>query len=409
VPPALALLDRLSGQLHLVLAHLGGGAGEIGWLQPEVRHDVCAGLRLIGVRHWQVSRAAWSALTAPPCRWSSCNPARKNGNSPVTPPPRSAGSANLADHERETAVDSFEIVVGVDGSPQADTAVRWAATRAQHTGARLRLLHTQVVPVPAPAMPLAAPAPYTADPQDYAAAGEAVLTAAATVAHNQASGIDVTTDLRVGGAAPVLIDASAEADLIVVGSRGLGGFAGLLLGSVSAQVSGHARCPVVVVHGQPSAAGPVVVGVDGSEPAAKALTFAFGEARRFGTGVIAVHAWSLPLPAGPAEAAAAARATGDDPARYRQAARQVLTDAVADCRRQHPDVPVDERLVEHSAAGALLEAAAEPAMIVVGSRGHGGFIGLLLGSTSHSVLHHATCPVAVVHAGQATQPGRGPS
>jgi nucleotide-binding universal stress UspA family protein len=304
-------------------------------------------------------------------------------------------------------VDNSEIVVGVDGSPQADTAVRWAASRARHTGARLRLLHAHVVPVPAPAMPLAAAATYSVNPQDYAAeAGEAVLAAAATVAHDRANGVDVITDLRVGGAAPVLIDASAEADLIVVGSRGLGGFTGLLLGSVSTQVSGHAHCPAVVVRGQATAAGPVVVGVDGSEPAAAALAFAFAEARRLGTGVIAVHAWSLPLPTGPADAVAVALASDDDRARYQQAARQVLTGALADCRQQYPDVPVDERLAEARAAGALLEAAAEPAMIVVGSRGHGGFTGLLLGSTSHAVLHHATCPVAVVHAGQATPHAR---
>jgi len=300
-------------------------------------------------------------------------------------------------------VDNAEIIVGVDGSPQADAAVRWAASRAQHTGARLRLLHAYVVPVPAPAMPLATANAYDVDPQGYTVeAGEAVLAAASTVAHNHASGIDVITDLRAGGAAPVLIDASTEADLIVLGSRGLGGFAGLLLGSVSTQVSGHAHCPTIVVHGQAHAAGPVVVGVDGSEPAAAAAAFAFTEASRLGTGVIAVHAWSLPLPTGPAEAVAVAMASGDDQIRYQQGARHILTDALADCRRQHPDVPVHERLTEAGAAEALLEAAAEPALIAVGSRGHGGFTGLLLGSTSHAVLHHASCPVAVVRADQAT-------
>nr|AGM21660.1 universal stress protein [Couchioplanes caeruleus] len=149
------------------------------------------------------------------------------------------------------------------------------------------------------------------------------------------------------------------------------------------------------------------MGVDGSEPARAALTFAFAEARRLGTTVIAVHAWSPALPTGPAEAAAAVLADDQARDRYQQAARQVLSDALADCRKQFPDVPVDERLVEAGPVGALLEAAAEPAMIVVGSRGHGGFTGLLLGSTSQAVLHHTTCPVAVIRDPwpKATMPG----
>jgi nucleotide-binding universal stress UspA family protein len=302
-------------------------------------------------------------------------------------------------------MDDNKIVVGVDGSPHADRAVRWAATRARHTGARLRLLHAYVVPVPAPAMPLAATtAGAVAPDDDLAKSGEAVLAAAADLARDHATGVDVSTELRVGGAAPALIDASADAGLVVVGSRGLGGFTGLLLGSVSVQVSAHAHCPTVVVRDQIPATGPVVVGVNDSEPARAALTFAFAEARSLGTTVIAVHAWSWPLPTGVGDAAAAALANDDARARYQQAARQILTDALTECRQQHPDVPVDERLTEADPAEALLEAAAEPAIVVVGSHGHGGFTGLLLASTSQSVLHHATCPVAVIHAGQAVPP-----
>jgi nucleotide-binding universal stress UspA family protein len=144
----------------------------------------------------------------------------------------------------------------------------------------------------------------------------------------------------------------------------------------------------------------IVVGVDGSEPAAAALAFAFTEAHRLDTAVVAVHAWSMSLPTGPAEAAVIAMAAGDDRARYQHRAQQVLSDAVAGHRQKYPDVPVTERLIDASPAGALLEAVAEPAMIVVGSRGHGGFTGLLLGSTSQSVLHHASCPVAVARPGQ---------
>lgn len=294
-------------------------------------------------------------------------------------------------------MDNAEIIVGVDGSPQADAAVRWALARARHTGARLRLLHAYSVPVPAPAMSLAAAGPYAADRVEYAAeAGEAVLAAAAELARAHADGVEVSTELRVGGAAQALIEASEQAGLVVVGSRGLGGFTGLLLGSVGVQVSAHARCPTVVVHGDAPATGPVVVGVDGSELSQAAVAFAFAEADRLGTGVIAVHAWGLPMPTGAGDGLAVVLAGEDEQAKFARAAGRVLADALADVRQRYPGVTVDERLVQAGSAGALLEAAADAAMIVVGSRGHGGFKGLLLGSTSQTVLQHATCPVAVV-------------
>jgi nucleotide-binding universal stress UspA family protein len=291
-------------------------------------------------------------------------------------------------------MDTPLIVVGVDGSAHSDTAVEWAATRARQTGARLRLLHAYDMP----SMPLApATPPSTADPAAHARrAGEAVLTSTVEVAHHHGGDIDVTSQLCIGGAAPALIDASAECDLIAVGSRGRGGFTGMLLGSVSVQVSAHAHCPTVVVRDQPPAAGPVVAGVDGSDAARTALAFAFAEARRLGTTLIAVHAWSLPLPTGPADATAVSLADDHTRSQYHDAARHVLTDALAAFRQQHPTVPVDEPLIMGSPVGALLEATDDPAMIVVGSRGRGGFTGLLLGSTSQSMLHHANCPVAVV-------------
>jgi nucleotide-binding universal stress UspA family protein len=232
-------------------------------------------------------------------------------------------------------MDNSEIVGGVDGSPHADAAVRWAAAHARHTGARLRLLHAYVVPVPAPAMPLAAGVTSTVAPDDYLAeTGRAVLAAAADVARRHAPGVDVTTDLRVGGAAAVLVDASAAAGLVVVGSRGLGGIRSVLLGSVGVQVSAHAHCPTIVVRATAAAGGPVVVGVDGSAPARAALAFAFAEAHRLGGAVIAVHAWSPPLPTGPGEATVVALSGDGDRDRFQRAARQTLTDALTDSRRK---------------------------------------------------------------------------
>ncbi|WP_422769256.1 universal stress protein [Plantactinospora sp. WMMC1484] len=294
-----------------------------------------------------------------------------------------------------------QIVVGVDGSPEADLALRWAATRARHTQATLRLVHAYAVPLPVPAMPVAAVTAASVSPDDYVRAGEAILGAAAERAGRYADGVEVRTELRVGGAAQALIDAAPVGGLVVVGSRGLGGFSGLLLGSVGVQVSSHARCPTVVVRTEASE-GPVVVGVDGSEASDAALAFGFAEADRLGTGVLAVHAWGTPLPTGPGEAAALALVPEEHRQAHLAASRQLLTDALAPRRRRFPDVPVQERLVEASAAPALLDAAEGAALAVVGSRGHGGFAGLLLGSTSQALLHHAGCPVAITRQGQGT-------
>lgn len=317
-----------------------------------------------------------------------------------------------------------DVIVGVDGSPGSNTAVRWAAVRARHTGGRLRLLHAYTVPITVPAMSLAGEPPYSVDLVDYARAGEGVLATAQATVRSFATDLDVSTELLVGGASQVLIDASARADLVVVGSRGLGGFAGLLLGSVSVQVSGHAHCPTVVVRGsgaigpveegpilsrngaatsdgqitEAQAVGPVVVGVDGSRPSRAALAFAFAEADRLGATVVAVHAWNLPMPTGAGEAAAVALAGGNEPERYQQAAQEVLQAELAGFRQRFPEVPVVERAPEGNPAAMLLEASGGSALLVVGSRGHGGFTGLLLGSTSQSVLHHAGCPVVVTRA-----------
>ncbi|MDR7274005.1 universal stress protein [Catenuloplanes atrovinosus] len=286
------------------------------------------------------------------------------------------------------------IVVGVDGSSGAETAVRWAAARSRANGAPVRLVHAYSLPVPYPGSPFVPAAGVAADSGAYAKAAAAVLAEAARIA-TEAGAASVTTEAVVGGAAGVLIDASDGAGLVVVGSRGLGGFTGLLLGSVGVQVSGHARCPAVVVREPATPGGPVVVGVDGSPPSHAAVLFAFAEAERLGAELIAVHAWGLPAPVDPTLMAFPTERDRDD---YATAAGRVLHDALAEGRSRHPSVPVREASVERAASTGLLEIAEHPALIVVGSRGHGGFAGLLLGSTSQYVLHHAHCPVAVLRA-----------
>lgn len=290
-------------------------------------------------------------------------------------------------------------VVGVDGSDESTAAVRWAARRAAVTGDALRLVHAYTAAVMFPAAPFASGvSPRTQEA--YARAAESVLASAADTAWAAAPGVDVTTEAVVGGAAQALVAASDGARLVVVGSRGHGGFAGLLLGSVGAQVSAHARCPTAVLRGgAPPADGPIVVGVDGSTPSNAALRFAVAEAGRLGVDVVAVHAWSLPQSPGLGEAFAAELAAEQDPGAYEAAARQVLDEAAAPWRAAAPDVELRADLVPAAGpATALLTAAKGASMVVVGSRGHGGFVGLLLGSTSQSVVHHAPCPVVVIRA-----------
>ena len=287
-------------------------------------------------------------------------------------------------------------VVGVDGSDEGAAAVRWAVSRAAETGGRLLLLHAYTIPVMVPAAPFAGVVSPQAQ-QAYADAARVLVESAADAARAQAPEVDVDARVVVGGAAQALIESSADAAAVVIGSRGHGGFAGLLLGSVGVQVSSHAACPTVVVRGQDRpAGGPVAVGVDGSPSSLAALRFAFAEAARRRLPVAAVCAWTPPQPTGMGEAFAVILAPGHEVEDYERAAHEVLESSLRPLREAFPDVEVRAYIAQDTPAAALLAIASEASMVVVGSRGHGGFHGLLLGSTSQSVLHHAPCPVAVI-------------
>ncbi len=186
------------------------------------------------------------------------------------------------------------VLVGVDGSVSAQGALAWAAAEASSRHCPLRIVHAFSWPV-------------TGNPLDLTFAGdmniglqsaaEWILTEAKAHAREVAPDIKVIADLFVGPAAPTLLNEAQDADLVVVGSRGVGGFRGLLVGSVSATVAAHSPCPVVVVHPHgdgtafPAAPiGRIVVGVDGSEVSSAAIRFAFQQAARRHIGIIAVHA-----------------------------------------------------------------------------------------------------------------------
>jgi nucleotide-binding universal stress UspA family protein len=288
------------------------------------------------------------------------------------------------------------IIVGYDGSTHADGALTWAAREAARVHAPLRVVHVEHTLVDGYVI---------ADrPLDLAArVGDRVLERAVQRAHGVEPDIEVTTQLALQESAPaVLVQASGDARLLVVGSRGRGGFAGLLLGSVSIAVAAHAHCPVVVVRRHRSWAGsppvrPVVVGVDSSATSARAVGFAFDQASRLGAPLVAVHGWELPTMIGqvppwrPAEIE-----------ELRVAEKVLVSESLAGHAERYPDVDVRPLVLPGAPAHVLLAAAEDAQLLVLGSRGMGGFRGLLLGSVSQAVLHHATCPVAVVHPDLAT-------
>ena len=185
--------------------------------------------------------------------------------------------------------------------------------------------------------------------------------------------------------------------MVVVGSHGRGGFARLMLGSSSAAVAAHATVPVVVTRGTSMdgawRAGPVVVGIDGSEVSESAIDFAFSSAAVRRAGLVAVHAWAQPDPF-----VDEAYAVLSEAATRQTEARLAVSESLAGWRDKYPDVPVTEVIADGHPVDALLTESTivDGALLVVGCRGRGGFAGLLLGSVSRGVLHHATSPVAVV-------------
>lgn len=198
--------------------------------------------------------------------------------------------------------------------------------------------------------------------------------------------LEVVCDLP----ATALLDASEDADLLVVGARGLGNFRGLVLGSVSQRCLEHATCPVMVAHGTPGEGAMrdhVVVGVDGSEHSATALEWAVEEARLRGASLEVLHAWDVPY-------AAEFTFVGDACDAAQRGAVAVVDEMLVVAGLEPDDVV--RTVVQASPVLALTDAAAGADLVVIGSRGRGGFAGLLLGSVSHQVSRHADVPVVVV-------------
>jgi nucleotide-binding universal stress UspA family protein len=271
------------------------------------------------------------------------------------------------------------IIAGYDGSAGSDEALRWAAREAWARGTALTICLAW------PAADLRLLGDWGAHDRARQLGGE-ILAQGARLAGAVPDLTDVRAVLAEGPPAHVLCERSGAAEMIVVGSRGHGGLAGSRLGSVSWQVASHAQGRVVVVRGQWRPAnrspGPVVAGVDGSPDSQDALTFAFEEAALRDVPLVAVCA----LADAPGKIGGAARMEEDF--------SQLMTSR----EKEHPEITVLRQVTFGPPRSALLTAAAEAQTLVVGARGLGGLEGMSLGSVAGALVHHAPCPVAVVHA-----------
>lgn len=279
------------------------------------------------------------------------------------------------------------IVVGTDGTDSSTIAVDWAAQEAHRRHLPLRIVHAFDWEWRG--------ARYNVGSEFIDIArkvAEAVVAAAWDRARDIAPDISIETETLIGHAAPRLLEVSGGAELLVLGSRGRGGFAGLLLGSVSQRVATHASCPVVVVRGHATnASGPIAAGVDDSPTADLVLETAFTAATEHDCPLTIVRAY---LPVIPLWLSDVAPPTVDTP--EQDAVERVrLEEQLAPWRAKYPDVPVQTVVTHESAAFALERESRRARMVVVGNRGHGLLAGAFLGSTTLQLLHHAACPVFV--------------
>ncbi|MDZ5443734.1 universal stress protein [Micromonospora sp. 4G57] len=280
------------------------------------------------------------------------------------------------------------VVVGVDGSEPALRAVRLAAAEAARRHRPLRVVHGFIWPLLHAAMNPVAEGPGGGLRRQ---AQELVATAVAE-AEATAPAVRVSGEIIDGEASAVLVGESPTAAMIMLGDRGLGGFASLVVGSVAIQVASYADCPVLVVRGEEHAAGPVVVGVDGSALSRAAVEFAVEEAALRGAGLHAVHAYPHPVSSGPGDM----QPLVYEENQLRGEETRILAESLAGLAERYPEVPVTRAVVHGRPVAALTEASRRAQLLVVGSQGRSELTGLLLGSVGHALLHHAACPVAVV-------------
>jgi nucleotide-binding universal stress UspA family protein len=281
------------------------------------------------------------------------------------------------------------VVVGVDGSASSEGALRWAADEARRTQTRLHVVHaleTELVITDKQQL----------GSREDPAESDPVLSAAVDLVRTMAPELETIPHSVTGFAPTTLIAASKIAGTLVMGSHGRSAIPHALMGSVSMQVAIHSSCPVVIVRasGTPEGTGPgrVVVGVDGSEASQPALGYAFAYASSTGCALVAVHTWWWE----PLEGVSLGEPWMGDWTEIADQAETLTAESLAGWSQRYPDVPVRSHVVRGDPVVELLEQSRGARLLVVGSRGRGGFIGLLLGSVSRRVIKRATVPVAIV-------------
>ena len=285
------------------------------------------------------------------------------------------------------ATKQYGILVGVDSSAQSDAAITFATHESVMRGVPLTLMHV-VEPVPDWAS--------RAEQAKIAHAREANArdvieharkTAMASVA--ESTTLDLRAEVVCSPVVSMFIVASTDAQMVVLGSRGMTRLGRGLLGSVTDGAIHHAHCPVAVIHddGAAAAGGPVLVGIDGSPASQAAVALAFDEASRRAVDLVALHAWSdvgvFPI-------------LGMDWREYEDRGAEVLAERLAGYQQDYPDVQVRRRLVCDTPTRWLIEESRSAQLVVVGSRGRGGFPGMLLGSVSSALAQSALVPLVVV-------------
>ncbi|MEU3274959.1 universal stress protein [Saccharomonospora sp. NPDC006951] len=300
------------------------------------------------------------------------------------------------------------ILAGVDGSASSLLATAWAARAAAQRHAPLVLVATMLMPVPYGAGIGPPPGYFSGlEAEGKRRLDEADEHARLVAAEVSGAGeLAVSTEFHIGNPVPILRERARSARMLVLGTRGLGELTGTFVGSVAVALVSHGPCPVAVVRGrgqdgEPPAEGPVVVGVDGSPMSEAAVAAAFEEAAVRGTSLIAVHAWSDASFAaatgfsglGPSGALGAEGLVWDE---IETKERLVLAERLAGWQERYPEVSVERVVRRDRPLRGLLELAAQAQLLVVGSRGRGGFSGMLLGSTSNALVYSAPCPVLIV-------------
>ena len=288
------------------------------------------------------------------------------------------------------ATTKLGILVGVDGSKESDAAVRWAAKEATIRDVPITLIHV-IAPVVVnwPVGSLQASCTGWQEENARRVIEQAQTTLHASVGDSELP--EAHTEVRHADVATILVGASRQAKMVVVGSRGLSAIGRLLLGSVSSGLVHHAHCPVVIVHADEAQAAdhksPVLLGIDGSPASEAATALAFDEASRRGVDLVALHAWSdvgvFPI-------------LGMDWHKYEDEGHEVLAERLASWQEQYPDVHVRRRIVCDQPARWLIDESQQAQLVVVGSHGRGGFTGMRLGSVSSAVAQAAKSTVIVV-------------